>query len=86
MRKARAANPDFPYSYLLLAAAAGLKGDIDEAKTALAEFLKRKPDLGTISRLRAFEGSLSYTSEPRYVALRESTINAGLRRAGLPEE
>ena len=86
LRKARAANPDFPYSYLLLAAAAGLKGDIDEAKTALAEFLKRKPDLGTISRLRAFEGSLSYTSEPRYVALRESTINAGLRRAGMPDD
>jgi adenylate cyclase len=85
-RKARAASPDFSYSYLLLAAAAGLKGDTDEAKTALAEFLKRKPELGSISRLRAFEGSLSYTNEPHYVALHESTINAGLRKAGVPEE
>jgi hypothetical protein len=36
--------------------------------------------------MRKWEASYLYTSHPDYVALREKTIYAGLRAAGLPEE
>jgi tetratricopeptide (TPR) repeat protein len=53
-RKARATNPRIYYIYIGLAAALGLQGDSDEAKAALAEFLKLKPELNSFARLRAF--------------------------------
>jgi adenylate cyclase len=81
-RKARATNPRIYYIYLGLAAALGLRGDIDEAKSALAEFLKLKPDLDSFARLRAF----SPPRTPQLEALAEKTWDVGLRRAGLPEE
>ena len=78
LRKSRAAYPQGWGAYLLLAAALGLRGDIDEAKATLAEVLKLKPELNSISRVRAVPiGS---------IALRERTEFAGLRRAGMPEE
>src|SRR5205085_7420297 len=40
MRKARAGNPHVYQFPLFLAAALGLRGDIDEARVALADFLK----------------------------------------------
>ncbi len=84
--KARSANPNVPSHLLLLAAALGLKGDIDDAKPSLAEWLKRKPDSKSIADLRTSGASFSYMSHPQYVALLETTVFAGLRRAGLPEE
>ena len=81
-RKARATNPRIYYIYLGLAAALGLHGDIDEAKAAIAEFLKLKPDLNSFARLRAF----SPPRTPQLEALAEKTLDVGLRRAGLPEE
>ena len=53
LRKARAANPRIWYIHFWLAAALGLRGDIDEAETALAEFLKLKPELNSLAKVRA---------------------------------
>jgi adenylate cyclase len=83
-RKCLAAYPGNPYPQLLLAAAIGLRGDVDEAKAALAEALKLKPEFNSIAQLRA--NSPPYMSNPQFVALQEDTTFAGLRRAGVPEE
>jgi adenylate cyclase len=64
-----------------LAAALGLRGDIDEAKAALAESLKLKPEFNSFARLRARWPQVN----PEYDALCEKTFGVGLRRAGLPD-
>jgi len=84
LQRARAANPRIYYIHLLLAAALGLRGDTDGAKAALAEFLKLKPELNSLAKIRA--AFPEYNGNPRAVALGEKTTGLGLRRAGLPEE
>ncbi|HEY1433330.1 MAG TPA: adenylate/guanylate cyclase domain-containing protein [Stellaceae bacterium] len=83
LRKAHAANPQFWSDLLWLAGAAGLRGDSNEAKAALAEVIKLKPDMNSFAALRA---SFRGTPNPQYWALREKTLDVGLRRAGLPDE
>jgi adenylate cyclase len=80
-RKSRAANPRAPP--LLLAAALGLKGDVDEAKAVLAESLKVRPDWNSLAQLAK---APNWNASPQFVALREKTVDVGLRRAGLPAE
>lgn len=84
-RKTIAAGLQHPGLLVLLAAALGLRGDIDEARTTLAEALKLQPEVNSIARVRAVPigGVLEV---PRLVALQEKTIFAGLRCAGMPEE
>jgi adenylate cyclase len=82
LRKARAANPRFWFIHLALAGALGLKGDLDEAKAALAEAIKLRPEVSSMARYRA---QLPW-GNPQYWALYEKTVEAGLRRAGLPDE
>jgi adenylate cyclase len=84
LRKSRAANPRAVPPPLFLAAALGLRGDVDEAKAALAESLKLKPESNSLARLRAT--APNWNASPQFVALREKTIDVGLRRAGLPDE
>ena len=84
-RKARALNPGIWYTHILLAGALGLRGDIDEAKSEIAETLKLKPDANSIARLRAINVTQGFGS-PQIQALRDKTIYPGLRRAGFPEE
>jgi tetratricopeptide (TPR) repeat protein len=84
VQRARAANPRIYYIWELLAAALGLRGDTDGAKAALAEFLKLKPELNSLAKLRA--ASPEYYSNPRLIALAEKTFDVGLRRAGLPDK
>jgi adenylate cyclase len=86
LQKSVAASSFVFHAHVLLAAALGLNGDIEQAKASLAEGLKRKPELKSFSDMRKWEASYLYTSHPDYVALREKTIYAGLRAAGLPEE
>jgi adenylate cyclase len=81
--KARAANPRIWSAHFWLAGALGLRGDAEEARTALADALKLKPEVNSLARLRA---SLPSTISPQYLALREETLVVGLRRAGFPEE
>jgi adenylate cyclase len=84
-RKARAENPRiFQFSFGL-AAALGLRGDINEAKAALAESLKLNPELNSFAKLRGYFSSGGHTN-PQFVALAEKTRDVGLRRAGLPDE
>jgi adenylate cyclase len=82
LRKSRAANPRRYFIHLYLAGALGFRGDLDEARTALAEAIKLKPELDSIARLRAFR---PYITNPQYQALREKTVELGLRRVGFPD-
>jgi tetratricopeptide (TPR) repeat protein len=82
LRKAWAENHQIWYLPFTLAAGLGLRGDIDEAKAALAESLRLKPEMNSVARCRAVPGK----ENPRFLALMHRTVYAGLRRAGLPEE
>ena len=81
-RTARARNPRLYFPHMLLAAALGLKDDLDEAKAALAEGIKLRPEFVSLARLRAY----TTWGNPQFKALREKTLDLGLRRAGMPDE
>jgi adenylate cyclase len=81
-RKGCASNPRLYFTHMLLAAALGVKGELGEAKAALAEGIKLRPEFNSLARLRAY----CTWGSPQYWALRENTINLGLRRAGMPDE
>ena len=83
LRKARAENPRFWFIHFWLAGGLGLKGDLDEARTALAESLRLKPEMNSLARRRA---DVPWVANPPYWALHEKSLNVGLRRAGFPEE
>jgi len=83
LRKARAANPRIYSAHLFLAGALGLKGDLDDARLALSEAIKLKPDVTSLARWHAYR---PWETNPQYWALREKTLNVGLRRAGFPDE
>jgi adenylate cyclase len=82
-REACAANPTAYYLHLNLAGALGLRGDLDEARLAIAEALRRKPEVNNLARYRA---STPWITNPRHWTLRDKTLNVGLRRAGFPDE
>jgi adenylate cyclase len=83
LRKARAENPRFWFIHFWLAGGLGLKGDLDEARTALAESLRLKPEMNSLARRRA---DVPWVANPPYWALQEKSLNVGLRRAGFPDE
>jgi adenylate cyclase len=83
LKRARAASPRLWSMHFWLAGALGLKGDLDEARAALAESLKLKPEMNSLAWRRA---SSPLTANPPYWALQEKTLNVGLRRAGFPDE
>jgi adenylate cyclase len=70
-----------PYFYL--AAAYGLRGDLDKAKSALAESIRLKPAIRSLARMRAEN---RWLTDPRYQTLQVKTLNVGLRRAGFPDQ
>ena len=82
LRKARATSPRYYFIHLHLAAALGPRGDLSEARAALAEGVKLKPERNSLARLRASVLS----NNPEYLRLREKTIEVGLRRAGMSDE
>jgi adenylate cyclase len=82
LRKSRAANPRRYFVHLYLAGALGFKGDLDEARAALAEAIKLEPKVNSLARWRAYS---PWTTNPQHWALREKTLNIGLRRAGFPD-
>jgi TolB-like protein/cytochrome c-type biogenesis protein CcmH/NrfG len=83
LRRARATSPRYYFVHLNLAAALGLRADLNEARAALAEGVKLKPELNSLARFSAFRRS---SNNPEYLRLREKTIEVGLRKAGMPEE
>ena len=80
--KSRAANPRPWVTHFGLAAALGLKGDLDGAKAALAEAIKLNPEVNSLAQFRAYRP----WGNPQYWALFEKTAAAGLRRVGFPDE
>jgi hypothetical protein len=53
-----------------LAAALGLSGEVKEARLALAEAIKIKPEFNSLCRLRR---GLPWTKHPKYIALAKKT-------------
>jgi predicted Zn-dependent protease len=53
LQTARAANARLWMPYFYLAGDYGLKGDLDRARSALAESLRLKPALRSVARMRA---------------------------------
>ena len=83
LSKARAANPRLYFIHLWLAGSLALKGDVDAARSAVAESVTLRPGINSVASWRA--ENLFYTN-PRFTALAEKTLYAGLQRAGFPEE
>ena len=83
LTKACAANPRVYYFRLDLAAALALQGHIEQAKAALAEAIRLKPEVNSMARVQA---RWAYTNNPAYRALTAKTVDVGLRLAGMPEE
>jgi hypothetical protein len=83
LRKASAANPRASGPHLGLAGALGLRGDLGEAKAEIAEAIKLDPRFNSLAALRAY---YPWITNPPLWALREKTVNDGLRRAGFPDE
>jgi len=83
IRKACAASPQAYFVHVNLAGALGLRGDLEEARTALAEAIRLKPEVNSLARYRA---ATPWIANPKHWALRDKTLNAGLRRAGFPDE
>ncbi len=82
LRKARAAYPRLWYVHRDLAGALGVRGDLDEARAALAKAIELKPEMNSLAWLHAYPGA----SNKQYWVLYEKTVAVGLRRAGFPDE
>jgi adenylate cyclase len=81
LRQARAENPRVYFFLLYLAGALGLHGDIDEARAALADAIRLKPQVNSLARWVAAQ---PWIGNPAFAALRGKTVDAGLRIAGMP--
>jgi TolB-like protein/class 3 adenylate cyclase/Tfp pilus assembly protein PilF len=84
-RRARTLAPGIWYVHLELAAALGLRGDIEEAQSEITEVLKIKREMSSVAQWRAIAVTQGF-GHAQFQALREKTSYAGLRRAGFPEE
>jgi len=82
-RRAISGNPRLYYMHLGLAGALGLRGDLDEASTVLADAIRLKPEVNSLTQLRAYR---PWDASAQHSELREKTLIAGLRRAGFPDE
>jgi TolB-like protein/class 3 adenylate cyclase/Tfp pilus assembly protein PilF len=83
LRHAVAANHRMWWLHLALAGALGFKGDLDGAKSALAESLKLKPEVNSLAQWHAH---MPWVTDPRFMRLTEPTLYLGLRHAGFPDE
>jgi len=83
LQTAGAANARLWVPYFYLAGALGLQGDLEKARSALAESIRLKPAIKSLARMRVEN---PWLSNPQYWALQEKTLNLGLRRAGLPDQ
>jgi hypothetical protein len=81
LKKARAGNPRIWTCHLAVAAALGLGGEVVEAAAALRQAIDIRPEIVSLSDLRALPGHIN----PRYLSLLERTVCVGLRLAGMPD-
>jgi TolB-like protein len=84
LEKARGANPELPYVHADLASAYALRGETERSAVELAEARRLSLDgrYSSIFRLQA----TGHYGVPRICALYETTLFAGLRTAGMPEQ
>ncbi|MDQ2954482.1 MAG: tetratricopeptide repeat protein, partial [Pseudomonadota bacterium] len=81
LRKSIGLNPGYAPAHLFLTAAYAMQDRVEEAREALAAYLRTNPAANTIALLRANAQS----AHPVYTAQRER-LYEGMRRAGMPEE
>jgi TolB-like protein/cytochrome c-type biogenesis protein CcmH/NrfG len=81
LRKSIALNPGYSPANLFLTAAYAMHGRVEEARAALAVYLRSNPTANTIALLRANAQS----THPIYLTQRDR-LYEGMRRAGMPEE
>jgi TolB-like protein/DNA-binding winged helix-turn-helix (wHTH) protein len=84
LKKARITAPALPFVYLFLASAHGLRGEIERAGAELVE-VSRLRGPGHVSSIAELRATLR-EGPPQVNASFETTLFAGLRKAGLPEE
>jgi hypothetical protein len=80
--KARGAIPTAPFPRSRLAAAYALRGETERAAAELAE-ARRLSGGDLFSSIASLK---TYPNAPKIRALYETTLFAGLRKAGMPEE
>jgi adenylate cyclase len=83
--KARSAHAGLHYIHASLAAGYALKGETGRASAALMEARRLSDRYSSIARLKAAPGT-GWFQAPKLRALAETTLFAGLRLAGMPEE
>ena len=83
LRTARAGNPRLYYTHMLLAAALGLAGDLDEACAALRQAIELQPKIRSLAGIRS---RWQKRASSQFDALCENTVSLGLQRAGLPKD
>jgi tetratricopeptide (TPR) repeat protein len=83
LRTALDANALMWVPYFYLGGAYGLQGDLEQARSALAESIALKPAIQSLTRMRVEN---PWLTNPQYWALQEKTLNVGLRRAGLSDQ
>jgi adenylate cyclase len=84
-RKACAVLPQSGPYRLFLASALGLKGDLDEAKTALAEAQQLRPDFESLTKVLS-SPNFRLVGSSKFLAMRKTTFEAGLLSAGMPAD
>ena len=84
LEKARRANPEHASPHARLAAAYGLKGEIEHAASELAEARRLIGD-DRFDSLARYTRVLGYWGVPAVHALWEATYFTGLLKAGMPK-
>jgi adenylate cyclase len=85
LERARSASPGRPIPRASLAAAYGLKNESERAAVELAEARRLSADTDRYSSITRVRAGRTFMA-PMVRALYEATYDAGLRKAGIPEE
>ncbi len=86
LEKGRNLSPRVAYTHAYLASAYALNGETERAAAELVEAYRFSPDGNFTSIARMKAGPYISNSAPKVLALCETTLFAGLRKAGMPEE
>lgn len=85
LEKARDSNPNIPFFREYLVSAYALNGEPERAAEELEQRRKMSPRLPSIAASKMRQET-EFHASPKYMALREETLVAGLRKAGVPEQ
>ncbi len=80
--RARAENNRVYFFHLYLAGALGLRGDIAGARAALADAMRLKPEVNSLAQWNSVQ---PWIGNSALAALRDQTLDRGLRDAGMPD-